>query len=574
MSKYLTKNYFYKDRKPEETILLIRQILHKAKIVVIERYWFDGFDSFYSCRLEIQDAHIGVNGKGSTIIYALASAYGELMERLQTHMLFMNTNLSFAKEKYGFQIDPKEKHIRKKELPLLPDSFKNSFMFVDKYSTYDYWRDTFLQEDGPAQVVFLPFEDIIKETEIFLPADIVYMLSGSNGMCAGNTKFEALSQGLSEIFERYVMKKIYMDCEVIGSVPEYHLKEYFPEEYNLMQKVQENSNFIFEVKDCTFGGKFPVMALVVRDLENNSYTVCFGADPDIRIALQRCITEIFQGTLTLFEKSHPFELVLPSEISYVEYNEQLKSSSGMWAYTIFQNKKDSFPIPDTFCSSEEKYYRLINMFKQSGGKHIYIRDCSYADIQVYQIIIPGFSEAFIHCEERKKFRQRMVLVDILSKEMSIDEINRVCLELKISNQLEYGNQLYWLSYCKLNIGSVQYPMSWQYLIFALLLKGNQLEQAGKWLKEYNKYIKDSCHILLQLYNYISLRIQGIENSQVFTGLEKIYGLSTVDKMKQIIKNPISFIEIDYESIRKEERAVADVYLKVKQMQLEYYKGER
>ncbi len=34
MSKYLTKNYFYKNRKPKETILLIQQILDKAKIVV------------------------------------------------------------------------------------------------------------------------------------------------------------------------------------------------------------------------------------------------------------------------------------------------------------------------------------------------------------------------------------------------------------------------------------------------------------------------------------------------------------------------------------------------------------
>lgn len=56
-----SSKHLYKNRKSEETILFIRQILHEAGISVLERFWFDGFDSFYSCRLEIQNTDMGAN---------------------------------------------------------------------------------------------------------------------------------------------------------------------------------------------------------------------------------------------------------------------------------------------------------------------------------------------------------------------------------------------------------------------------------------------------------------------------------------------------------------------------------
>lgn len=571
--EHINKKSFYKDKEPEETIILIRKILHNAGIFVVERFWFDGFDSLYSCRLEIEDTNIGTNGKGSTILFALASAYGELLERIQTHMLFMNMNLNSVKEELGFQFDPREKHVEKDKLSPLPISFKKSFMFADEYTTYDYWLDVILHKDGPEKVVYLPFYDIQKEEEIFLPSNIVYMLSGSNGMCSGNTKYEALSQGISEIFERYVMKKVYFSSESLPSVPEQHLKKYFSKEYNLLQKIQLNSNFVFDVKDCTFGGMYPVMALVVRDLEHNRYAVCFGADPDIRIGLQRCITEIFQGSLTLLEKSHPFELVFPSEISYVDYNEQLKSSSGKWAYPVFRSKEKAFPIPSTFYSSKEKYDKLIAMLYKNCTENIYIRDCTYTKFYTYQIIVPGFSEAFIHDEARKKIHQRLILPDALLKDLEGEEVKKICSELLISNQYEYGNKLYWLPHCKMNIDGVEYSLTWQYLMFALLFRVNQLEQACVWLREHNKHTERPCNALYQVYNYICLRIQGIDDKCAFNSLEKIYGIDAVQMTKQLVNNPVALIEVDHEGLRNTENAIVDIYLKVKQMQLKYYEGE-
>ena len=69
---------------PEETIRRIRGILSDCDLFVVETT-FPAQNGTYSCRLELGDPPLfgwgfGVNGKGMSPRYALASAYGELME--------------------------------------------------------------------------------------------------------------------------------------------------------------------------------------------------------------------------------------------------------------------------------------------------------------------------------------------------------------------------------------------------------------------------------------------------------------------------------------------------------------
>ena len=89
----------YKARKPEETIFLIRKILHEKLGILLKEEHYVGDANFYSCRIHIannslSDLNIGTNGKGMQFEYALASAYGEFMERLQNQMLLMHRNIS------------------------------------------------------------------------------------------------------------------------------------------------------------------------------------------------------------------------------------------------------------------------------------------------------------------------------------------------------------------------------------------------------------------------------------------------------------------------------------------------
>ena len=73
----------FKDEKPVATVCRIKQILQALGIETREQ-WFDSSVPYcYSLRVSVVGTTFGVNGKGLTREFALASGYGELMERLQ-----------------------------------------------------------------------------------------------------------------------------------------------------------------------------------------------------------------------------------------------------------------------------------------------------------------------------------------------------------------------------------------------------------------------------------------------------------------------------------------------------------
>ena len=84
----------YKAELPEITVNRIQKILDELGIEV-QISFFEVKDMTWSCRLQIvgrfQSMGLGVNGKGMTQAYAKASAYGELMERIQNKLFVFTT---------------------------------------------------------------------------------------------------------------------------------------------------------------------------------------------------------------------------------------------------------------------------------------------------------------------------------------------------------------------------------------------------------------------------------------------------------------------------------------------------
>ena len=65
----------------------------------------------------------------------------------------------------------------------------------------------------------IPFYHVHDDESVYLPERVLRDAVGTNGMCAGNTATEAIIQGLCEIFERYVLKKILVDDEEPPGIP-------------------------------------------------------------------------------------------------------------------------------------------------------------------------------------------------------------------------------------------------------------------------------------------------------------------------------------------------------------------
>ena len=101
MSKLSDRHY--KEKQPEETVGQIQKILKNLEINVTEEWQKKSSIGTYALRLKIENMDIGVNGKGINKIYAQASAYAELIERLQNDLLG-DLNVTALPSKYPFQL--------------------------------------------------------------------------------------------------------------------------------------------------------------------------------------------------------------------------------------------------------------------------------------------------------------------------------------------------------------------------------------------------------------------------------------------------------------------------------------
>jgi len=205
----------YKDLPPSVTIRNVRRVLAKVGIA-LKVVAYKHSNGCHSCRLCITSHNlspfdIGVNGKGTTRQYALASAYGELMERLQNKALFRD-GLRYAvrdgcsgcrrynKKALKFLFAPDERLVAVSSTKM-------------KHMLRQWFPNTCKRADvrgGRCSTIMLPFERIGDSVKTPLPVEMIREICGTTGMCAGNSKPEAVTQGIYEILERFVLQQIYV----------------------------------------------------------------------------------------------------------------------------------------------------------------------------------------------------------------------------------------------------------------------------------------------------------------------------------------------------------------------------
>ena len=205
----------HKDCSPEETVFRIRRILQEAELYPVLTWTEDEFDGVCSNRVFLDPVMgLGTNGKGTGRRYAEASAFAELIERIQNRILHIK---AFGPEESPYPISdryPDEKDMRLEELVAQKDAFLEGLFRCLGFQTA-MEKKLYLQKaaeefysktDGTIPVI--PFADPTGDRAVWLPAAVLVSFCGSNGMSAGNTMEEALVQGFSEILERYSQARI------------------------------------------------------------------------------------------------------------------------------------------------------------------------------------------------------------------------------------------------------------------------------------------------------------------------------------------------------------------------------
>ncbi len=400
----------YKAKSPNETINEIRNTLHKLGILMKEEHFKDKDSMFYSCSIFIcneglDEYNLGCNGKGMTAEYALASAYGEFMERLQNNLIFMHQD--FAKSKFLSQLKENQPFFYNKihdENLLLnynfaPDesytksSTENKEIINQFITNPDTYYNGLLEDE---KLTLLPFFNVFEEKIEKLPIELIIHNCTSNGMSAGNTPKEALIQGLSEIFERYAIRLIYKENLSLPSIP----KEYFKgtKIYENIIHLEKENGWEIDIKDCSCGKKIPAIGVLIHDKINIKHQFHIGVDPSPITALERSLTEIYQGrTDVLFHEidlAYQSRLMTDMDLKETEMFKTYVDSRGIYPISLFsKNYKYSFEgfNSDLGLSDDSDLNYMIETVKQLGFK-MYIRNSSFLNFPAFHVYIPGMSE--------------------------------------------------------------------------------------------------------------------------------------------------------------------------------------
>lgn len=285
----------YKETTPEKTIENIKNFFQKRKCVIIEKRNVDNDNGTYSCYLELYfNNHfiLKSEGKGVSKILSSASGYAELYERFCGYQVTNSNPINFAylqkynnndKKPLAFEEIINEPHSNLFLKYFLPSLNKNYFNdYKDIYSIKDTYG--------------IKYKNISQDKKEKYFAPFLLHFLGSAGLAAGNTEEEALVQGCSEIFEKHLTREFFsikQDCYY------YINKETLPQYLKDILIAIEKDGYETYIYDLSYNFKMPVCMVLIVNKKTHSFYRNFGAFPIIEIAIERCLTELYQPSKDL-----------------------------------------------------------------------------------------------------------------------------------------------------------------------------------------------------------------------------------------------------------------------------------
>jgi ribosomal protein S12 methylthiotransferase accessory factor len=565
----------YKQSSPIDTIYRIKGILKNIGILTKDIHY--GQFPCYSCRVsignsELSSLNIGTNGKGRSFEYSMASGYAEFLERLQNHILLSMSKKQYATKKYlnklsldsmfvkninekhltlGYVYDNNEEVWNMKEI--LSES-ENDLLRLFSIDNKEELHHFFLNELKLEEATMVPFFSVKNNEERLLPIEMVMAATASNGMCAGNTREEALVQGFCEIFERYAAKQLYYKEITPPDIPLSCFED--TPIYDVLVYLKNNLNYEIIVKDCSLQQGFPVIGILFIDHINQTYNFKLGADFIPYIALERCITEILQGKNNVPSlpikfidlKTNPTGYPIEKSIDY-NYQKIFINHSGYWPFSLFSDKP-SYKFEgfnDLYGKSDiDDLKHSINLISNLGY-NTYIRDNSILDFPTYYIVIPGISQIINDKEQYNFFKKTFTEISV--KELySINTRKARLLADAIDDNyylLKYFNYDYTNLYMY-NIDEELLGLEIELLAFMLFYYIGEIIQAKKYLDvflEYKEKEKSLYAYYFAISDFITLKyFKNLSVEETKSILKKCYGSTITEDVISAYIDPANSFE--------------------------------
>lgn len=497
----------WKDKNPVETVKEIKKFLAHKNIIVNEKE-VTCVGSCYAVVLVIEDTNLFVNGKGLSKEFAMASAYGELMERIMTKVLFRYNY-------YDRNPDDKEFIFFKDEVRVDRNIYDDKEKYPLGLERCDYDAALNVQKYFTAysdKLVLEPFKTLIGNKTKFFPVSVLDVAYGTNGMAFGNTIEEAKTQALSEVFERYCNKRVINEEKVLPKLP---LKSGIINERvrNEIKELENKTGLDISVYDASLGEGYPVICVIYQNRINNTYFVKFGAHFDMNIAIERCLTEMFQGRQLDQSKYMKKKIYLEDAIWRKKNMESiLHTGDGFYPLKVLEGENASYkfePWPE-FRSNEEAldfYTNKLLQLNENACFKIY----KVGDFNTVRYLVPGISQIYDDLADKMQWQSELNTVSNLLErlpDLGTNEL-KYCINFIRNNSKSAEDSIIPFYKHKYSYDSIYRYYNLFLVLFEFYIMSNDLQEAKRIADHYGKTKTSKKEIALAMKRIL----QSIENSE-------------------------------------------------------------
>lgn len=428
----MNNNYsqHYKETNPLDTVNNIKQFFADRGFYCIEEVLRQEQSTTWSLALRLYykgHSILRSFGKGVSKEFAMASGYAEMYERFCNGLHYLcnpflcNEKIKVNQKNYNYSLFRNEKEVNFKEALGGKDSlmykFFNSFDEETNYIIKDCLTSMYNNK-----FFGIPYINLNNEKDVkYLDPRLIQRYQGSSGMAAGNTIIEALNQGLSEIFEHYVVSHFYTNPNKnyyfvdINSITDEKL-------IKIINAIESHGNKYYII-DMSRTFNVPVVMGILINYKNGTISVNFGAFPVFEIAVERILTEMYQNCFSYDDRK--FSVILPYETldnnDIIIMGGSCITNLNTFPENIFFHKKYVNTInKNVFLSYEDKNYSNEEIFEwnkkiaESIEAEIYYADVSLSDkivaIDIYLNNLDGFWYSFLDkCKTLKTLKESAIL---------------------------------------------------------------------------------------------------------------------------------------------------------------------
>ncbi len=386
-----------KDASLESTIQTMQARLAALGFHPEERSWLNPVDGIWSVHVRDRDCPVlFTNGKGATEKACLASALGEFFERLSTNYFWTHFYLGQGIANSAFVHYPQERWF---EVPS-DGTWPAGILNADLHAFYNPNGDIdpvnlieFNSGNAKRGICAIPYTRQSDGEIAYIPVNIIGNLYVSNGMSAGNTRLEARTQALSEIFERHIKGQIIAQGLCLPDVPAEVIARY-PRIASGIDALRK-AGFGILVKDASLGGQYPVMNVTLLHPQDQGCFASFGAHPRFEVALERALTELLQGRALDALAGFPEPgLDLDEVASATNIEIHFVDSSGVIHWRFLGGQPDHAFVDWNFATNTADDYAWALDRLHQDGLQVYVADFEHLGVYGCRVLVPGASEIY------------------------------------------------------------------------------------------------------------------------------------------------------------------------------------